>query len=261
MTEWDIALNAFKAHGKWIISGACIGIVFAFLIFLYQKPVWQAEMVVGPTDRTGIQSLSSILPQGAADAPALQYFVKRIDASQSSDFTRFETLLESPQITRHLIREDQDIVPFKSVETLQVWLNDNLQIRPYGLTPYRKVTLRHTDGAQAAAILGRIYSHSDQTVRQDTRIKTDRRIVYLKNQLDIVRNPDHRNAVISLLKEQEQTAMMVAIDNAFAGELIVPPTVLAEPIAPKAVILFPALTIAGAIIGFMLGGLIRALQQ
>jgi len=79
MNEFTQSIDILKTHFKSIVVGCVIGAIIAFLIMIFQKPVYQAEMIIAPTERTGVPSLSSFLPKAAADAPALQYFVERID--------------------------------------------------------------------------------------------------------------------------------------------------------------------------------------
>ena len=261
MNEWEMAVTALKLHGKFIFFGIMSGLVLAIFLLLFQKPVWQAEMIIGPTERTGVPSLASFLPQTAADAPALQYFVERIDATHSTDFTLFETLLNSAQTVENLSRLNADVLPVRDPQQLQLWLDDHLKIKPLGMTPYRKVTLRHTDKNTVTALLGSLYKTTDQTIRQDKKIKAQRRIAYLNEQLKTVQNPDHRDAIIALLKEQEQTAMMVSIDHEFAAELIEPPHLLPKKVAPNAIILIPLLVFASGFIGLMLSGFQKALKS
>ena len=261
MNEWDLAVDAFRLHGKSIFAGVILGLFIASIIFTLQKPVWQSEMIVGPSERTGVPSMASLLPRNAADAPALQYFVERIDAAHSTDFTLFETLLNSPQSILNFSKANLENLPVNDTNELQLWLNKNLKIRPVGITPYLRVILRHKEKNQGPLILRMLYKTTDQTIRNDKKIKTQRRIVYLNQQLKIVKSPEHRDAIIALLKEQEQIAMMVSIDNEFAAELIEPPHTLPKHVAPNAVILFPLFAFAGGFIGLMLSGFIRAIKK
>jgi LPS O-antigen subunit length determinant protein (WzzB/FepE family) len=249
MNEFSQSLAILKTHAKSIIFGCLIGALIAFLILLLQKPVYQAEMIIGPTARTGVPSLSSLLPKTAADAPALQYFVERIDASQSTDFTVFETLLTSPSI--HLQVNDNMI----DADNKHQWLDKRLKLRPVGLTQFRKVTLKDTNKEKLIPILNTLYRLTDQAIRNDAQSKTQRRISYLNEQLKTTMNPDHRDAIIALLKEQEQTAMMVSIDNHFAADIIEPAYVLNKPIAPNWTILLPLFIALGGFLGLVISGL------
>lgn len=245
MNEFTQSMDIIKTNFKLIVVGCIIGAVLATLIVLFQKPVYQAEMIVAPTERTGVPSLSSFLPKGAADAPALQYFVERIDASQSTDFTVFETLLTSASIHNQM---DKKLV------SSHEWLKKKLKIRPVGLTQFRKVTLRDTNKEKLIPILNTLYRLTDQSIRNDKKSKTQRRIIYLNEQLKTTFNPDHRDAIIALLKEQEQTSMMVSIDTHFAADIIEPAYIISKPVAPNGMILFPVLIILSGFLGLVVGG-------
>jgi len=247
MNEFDLVLLTLRNNGKYIFGGALIGLVIAILITLFQTPVYQATMIVAPTDRTGVPSLSSFIPQAAADAPALQYFVERIDASQSNDFTVFETLITSPSILNKL---NDNIRP----QNPQSWFQSRLKIKPHGLSQFRKITLRHTDQTQAIAILNQLYNVTDQTIRMNKKRQTARRISYLNEQLANVQNPNHRDAMIALLREQEQTAMMASIDNEFAAKIIEPAYISSKPIAPNWKILTPVFMMIGGLFGLIISG-------
>lgn len=261
MNEWDYALQTIRQHGRYIAIGMIVGCICATIIIIIQKPVWQATMIVGPTEKTGIPSLSSFLPNSAADAPALQYFVERIDASKSSDFTIFETMITSPTIIKKTMSDHNIKLPYKNENDLRKYFSKNLKIRSHGLTPFKKITLQHHDVQIAIQILYALYKHTDQEIRKHKKSKTNRRISYLTEQLKIIRNPQHREAIISLLKEQEQISMMISIDNEFSAQIIEPPHSSIKPIFPNWKILFPCLIFTGGIIGFMFSGFKKSLQK
>ncbi len=257
MNEWDIALNALRNHGRSILIGMVVGCICVVLVIIFQKPVYQATMIVGPTEKTGVPSLNSFLPKAAADAPALQYFVERIDASRATDFTIFETKINSPEIIKSIAKNESFNIP----NDTQKWARNHLKIRSSGMTPFRKITLDSHDKNRAVDILNALYETTDQSIRADKKLKTVRRISYLNQQLKTIRNPDHRDAIVALLKEQEQIAMMVSIDNEFAAEIITPTYASANPIAPNGEILFPAFIFAGGMLGLVLGGLKQAIKK
>jgi hypothetical protein len=257
MNEWDIALHGIRNHGRSILAGTVIGCICAILVMIFQKPVYQAIMIVGPTEKTGVPSLNSFLPKAAADAPALQYFVERIDASRATDFTVFETKISSPDIITSIAKNKSFGIP----PDTQKWARNHLKIRSQGMTPFRKITVEDHNVSHAIAILNALYETTDQSIRADKKLKTVRRISYLNQQLKTVRNPDHRDAIVALLKEQEQIAMMVSIDNEFAAEIITPAYVSEKPIAPNGKILFPAFMFAGGFLGLMLSGLRKAMKK
>jgi len=252
MTEIDITFQTLRTHAKGIVTGVVMGCLVAVSITFLQPPTWRAEMIIAPTERTGVPSLSSFLPQTGADAPALQYFVERIDASHSTDFTVFETLITAPAIIQQV---DPTMIPTDGDSRL--WLDRHLSIRPVGMTQFRRITLTDTHKDKLIPLLNTLYHLTDKTIRNDKKAKTARRITYLNTELENVRHPDHRDAIIALLKEQEQTAMMAEIDAAFAADIIQPATLLPKPVAPNPSIIFPIAIFIGGFIGFIISGLLR----
>ncbi len=100
-----------------------------------------------------------------------------------------------------------------------------MRIRPVGATQMRRITLEMKDKTLATDLLRALHRLSDETIRADVRIRTDQRISYLREKLGEVANPDQRDALVGLLKEQERMRMMVGIDNDFSAEMIDPPTI------------------------------------
>jgi hypothetical protein len=258
MNEWDIAIQSIERHGRVIAIGLLGGLILALCIIIFQKPVYQAEMVIAPAQRTGMPNLSSFLPQGTNETPVLQYFVDRIDAANASDFTTFETIINGPQLARYLKRERPNLIP--SSDTAR-WLKNHIKIRGVGTTPYRKITIKHDRRDEAIQLLGILFSETDKIIRRDALMKTSRRIAYLKEELKKTLHPDHRDAIIALLKEQERSAMTVSIDNYFAAIPIEQPHASLKPIAPDWRIAFPVCLIAGALLGLMISGLISAIRR
>ena len=258
MSEWDHAIRILQDHGKSILIGMVMGMCCAAIVMFIQKPVWEAKMIVAPASQPGMPSMANFLPKMGAGAPVLQYFVERIDAAGGSDFSAFETLITSPRLADAL---EQSGALTPSSGPMAKWLKDHVRVRSVGMTPFREITLRHTDKQAAATLLDMLYRKTDMMIRQDAKTKTNRRITYLKEQLKTVRNPDHRDAMVALLKEQEQTAMMVSIDTAFAARTIDGASVGYKPVAPDWRLLFPVFIFAGGIFGFMLSGLREALQK
>ena len=259
MNEWDIAVQSIERHGRGIAIGLICGIILAALILIFQKPMYQAEMVIAPAQRTGMPNLSSFLPQGINDTPVLQYFVDRIDAANASDFTTFETIFNGPQLARYLSQERGRLVP--PTNDVTKWIKHAVKIKGVGTTPYRKITLRHPDQDKAAQLLAVLFEQTDKIIRRNALMKTSRRIAYLKEELKKTIHPDHRDAMIALLKEQERSAMTVSIDNNFAAIPIEAPTVSSRPVSPDWRIVFPICLFACGIIGLMISGLAQAIRR
>lgn len=257
--EWDITIRTIRDHGHAMVIGAIIGLIIACATLLIQKPVWQASMIIAPTERTGIPNLSSILPQTLNDTPVLQYFVERLDASNSSDFTTFQTLMNGPQMADYLMEHHPDMIP--DHEAPATWLLKNIKIRPYGTTPYKKITIRGTDKNNITLLLNTLFRQTDHIIRQNALGQTNRRITYLREELKQTNNPNHKDAIIALLKEQERIAMTVAIDHHFAAKPIQYPSLSDKPVAPDWRIIFPAFICIGLFLGLICHQIMMAIKR
>jgi LPS O-antigen subunit length determinant protein (WzzB/FepE family) len=257
--EWDITIKSIQSHWKSMAIGLFIGLIVAICILIFQKPVWQAKMIIAPTERTGIPNLSSFLPQTLNETPVFQYFVERLDASNASDFITFQTLMNGPEIADYILKNHDDLIADKTQPAY--WLSRNVKIRPYGTTPYKKVTLNGTDRQKITSLLNILFQQTDSTIRQNALAKTNRRITYLREELKKTRHPDHRDAMIALLKEQERIAMTVSIDHHFAAVPIQYPVVSNKMIAPDWRLIIPVCLFIGLVFGLIASQIITALKR
>lgn len=249
-------VGAFWASRRETLLGFAVGIVLAFLLCLALPTKWEARMTVGPAGRGAGPDLSAFLP--ASESPTVQYLLQRVGSMTAADFAVYEMLMTSPRVAAALLKDETLKSRLESAcsgcgkdaAKLTRWLECAVRARPVGATQMRRMTLRMKDKTLATDILRALHRLSDETIRADARIRTDQRISYLREKLGDVANPDQRDALVGLLKEQERLRMMVGIDNDFAAEMIDPPSIPARPASPDPFVLFPAFAFLGAAAGF-----------
>ncbi len=263
------AFQALLKAWAFIAGGAVLGLV-AVLIFLhFAVPQYRAEMLIGPTAQTSGVDLTSML--GQFDLPNLQYIVRRPGTSESADFTRFEHILRGASVAGVLVknpyvrRNAAFDAPFRflgnnDVDTpaeLAAYLEDNVSVEPVGQTHLRRVSYMHADPEFAVFLLRAMQKAADDIIRADVRAQTGKRIAYLTTQLDEVLHPQHKDALVSMLMEQEHLRMMVNMDEPYAASLAEAPSVSAKPHWPNKSIFIPAFILVGAFAGYVLSGLFR----
>jgi hypothetical protein len=242
--------------------GLGIGVLVAVMLCFVLPPKWQARMTVGPAGRGAGADLSAFLP--ASESPTIQYLLQRVGSVTAADFSVYETLMTSPRIAAALQKDDAfkdglaDLCDDCTTDAsaLSRWLECHVRIRPLGATQMRRVILRMNDRDMAADLLRALHRLTDETIRADARIRTDQRIQYLRAQMAVVNNPDHRDALVDLLKDQERTRMMVGIDHDFAAEAIDPPSLSSRPVFPNPYIFLPVFALLGLAAG-LIAGLVR----
>lgn len=239
--------------------GLLAGFALAFILCFILPPKYEARMTIGPAGRGAGSDLSAFLP--ASESPTIQYLLQRVGSVTAADFAVYETLMTSPRVAGALQKDEA----FKGklaglcrncdtdASALARWLESHLRSRPLGATQMRRVTLRMHNANFATDLLRGLHRLSDETLRADARIRTDQRIQYLRAQMAVVNNPDHRDALIGLLKEQERTRMMVGIDHDFAAEAIDPPILNDRRVFPDPFLFLPVFGLLGLITGLVFG--------
>jgi uncharacterized protein involved in exopolysaccharide biosynthesis len=246
-------------HRRIGLIGLGAGMVAGLVLCLILPAKWEARMLVGPAGRGASADLSALLP--AAQSPTIQYVLQRVGSVTAADFSVYETLLTSPRVATALQKDgamgeklgDLCRACADTPAALAQWLSANVRVSPVGTTQMRRISLRLHDREFATDLLRALHRLTDETIRVDARARTDERISYLRAQLGMVANPDHRDALVGLLKEQERTRMMVGIDQDYAAEAVDPASISNKPAFPDPGIFIPVFGLLGLIAGLAQG--------
>lgn len=260
----DVILWAWAVR-SWIAGGVVAGVLAAFIWMMLSVPQYRVTMLVGPTTRTGTPDISALFPENASFA--LEYVLRSFGPGDSSDFMRFETILRGPTVSAALL-QDQSLQPGVNADrrwafqgerniddpsALSAYLNKKVRIEPVGNTPMRRITYHHADPQFGRQLLLALYGQTDGLIRDEIRTKTDARIAWLKKTLFSSSDPEHRRMLTTLLMEQEQVRMILALDEPFAAALAEPPAVSSKPVWPDKALLFAVFALMGAATGFLVG--------
>lgn len=74
-------------------------------------------------------------------------------------------------------------------------------------------------------------------------------------------NPEHRRALTNLLMEQERVKMLVSIDQSYTATIVEPAANLPKPSWPKPLLILPIFMMIGAVLGFVLHGVLLLARQ
>ena len=253
----DRLFESLIAAKKAILYGLIIGAVIASLAMLILPKEYRAEIVIAPIEKTSGQDISSLLPRSTM--PALQYFTQRLAGLASIEFLTFENTLQTQRIAQSL-KQNSAIteqlfpdMPATDVSTAKIrdYLQKEIAIIPVGTTPLRRIVFYHTDPSFAAAFLQMLYDRTEGLMKQDVKERANHILENLDQALRETRSPDHREALVAMLKEQEHLKMLASVDTAYAARVIEPPVTTPKPVRPNGYILFPFLMIAGAFIGYI----------
>ena len=95
------------------------------------------------------------------------------------------------------------------------------------------VSLVAEDPKKSEWLLNTLLRDADSIIREDRRKDVESRIAYLTAALPQVTQTDQRDAIISLLSDQEQSMMTIQADNRYASALVDTPHADLKPTSPS----------------------------
>ena len=263
------ALRSLWRARLYLLAGGVLGVLAAALVLGAAVPHYRASMLVSPTTRTGSPDISSLFPENAGYA--IEYVLRSFGPADSSDFMRFEQILRGPAVAQRLLKDDDAMAgisrdrfftflppPVNTPEKLAAYLQNHLKVEPVGNTPMRKLVYDHPDQVFATKLLSTLHRMADTIIREGMREKTARRVAWLGETIGQIQNPEHRRTLTTLLMQQEQIRMILALDEPYAALIAEPPAAASDkPSWPRKPIVLPAGLLIGMVLGFALHGLRR----
>ena len=242
-------------QAKWhVLIGMLCGSILAFILLSSLQPEYKTEMILAPAQKSSSSDFAGLLP--GANIPALQFFTKQITQLSSAEFLTFENTLLSSRVAEQLKNDPEILTQLNLVQNRVTDIRDYLQkevrIYPVGSTPLRRVFIYHTDPVFAQKFLQHMYDTTDALIKADTKQRAEQLLSHLDTVLQNTRSPDHREALTALLKEQQHIKLMTSIDMPFAAQLIEPPIAGSKSARPDPYLLYPALILLGAFLGYIL---------
>lgn len=250
----------------FIIFGAILGATVGLFLILTLQPHYEARMIVAPAL---VQDTGESLMRFETGGDAVRRSIG-LDNSLPADFVKFEQVLRENTVAGILSHYDgvldkiahDHMFTFTPDEQmngglLSDYLLRHIKIQPIGTTGSRMISYAHPDPQFAVKILKHLHTIADETIRQKTAGETQERIAWLQKELSQSANPDHRDALTSLLLAQERRRMLVAMDQPFAAEIVEPPAASAKPDWPSKPLVLLAAIFIGMLAGFTLSSLRR----
>jgi hypothetical protein len=110
----------------------------------------------------------------------------------------------------------------------------------------------HPDPAFAVAVLDATHRNADAMVREATLAQIEGQIAHLRAELAEVADRTRRRALESLLTDQYQAQGLIAADQPFAVEVLVPATAGSTPSSANPIMVLASAAVVGAALGVVL---------
>ncbi len=262
-------------------------LVLAWLALL-ARPVWTAELRVYPAPSSsgvaarrglaglaeagGLGALAGSLG-GAEAAPPFRYFLSALAAPGVA-----EQLAGDPALMHHVFagewdaersqwrapsglrtslrglvwavlgRPRQDWTP-PDAARLRVFLEDRVTVQTTVKSPLTVLRFSDGDPAFAAQFLQAVAEAADAQLREARAARSEANIAYLERQLALTTRVEAREALITMLSEEERQAMLSAPGLSYAAERFGQPQVSRWPSQPQPLPLLVAGLVAGLVLG------------
>lgn len=260
-------------RGKWIILAfALIGFALGVKRLHEHTPVFEARMVVAPslsTDPTMVGG-GGTSQGGQLGALAGLAGLSISSKAQATTFDRLKEAFKSFELAQTLDRKyglfmrifggswdaqtqtwtrpqgwrfelDQSIAEFlrqptwqpPSMESLANYIGGSMQVEEEKNSPFISIKVQHPDAEFALNLLKVAYAEADQLLREQDRRQINQRRSYLEERLARTSLNDMRQVVLTLMAQEERSAMLLDSDLPYAARTIEPPYVSSKPVALK----------------------------
>lgn len=132
---------------------------------------------------------------------------------------------------------------------LQQFMDKYLSVDDPADKPFATVNFSHEDPAFAVHVLELLNRDVDNYLRGQALLRATENIEYLTQQLSVVTNAEHRQAIAQTLSDQEKIRMMAKATAPYAAEIFGRATVSVKPTSPNPVVVLLGSCIMGMILG------------
>ena len=250
-------LGSFWQAKVYMIIGAIVALICAFVFLLSVTPKYKAVMIVAPADGYALGDYASSVQYD--QIAALPFWRPKDQEGASTDFYRFIHTIRGASAANILIKDESLLIGINkgqknkigSAEELSVYLNKNIRVDPLGATPLRRIGYAHSKSKFASAMLRKLHLVADQMIRRDRRRQSQSRIEYLENALKKTIHPDHRKGITNLLMQQEHIQMLANLDEAYAAIVVEPASSSPKPTWPNKPLTWSVALLLGLMFGYI----------
>lgn len=246
-------LRIFWGRRRFLFLSMFAGLLFAIALIFILRPQYECWMIVAPP-RQGAESLNFL----ADDLPPVLAPSSRPMTSKEGDYVRFQQSLRGAAVASIFLKLDgvqpslAEAAPVRgmsaSISTPQLlsdYLEHDVRLEPVSDTESIRLVYRHPDPQFGEKLLRNLVKIGDQLIRLDVRKDVDARVDWLKRELKITLNPDHRQALTRLLMAEERRRMLLSIETPYAVSIVEEATSSPHPVYPSKALLLLVFLAAG----------------
>lgn len=280
----QIVKRRWLSIGLGVAGAVALGVVYLHVA----QPLYTSELLVSPTSREGTSpaaGLSSIadfagISLSSQGQPNFSAYMEGLRSRQLADL-----LAQDQNLMQQIYRDawDEETGTFappsgfrytvvKAIKgalgypetgwaspsgaDLHEFLKEELAITPNDESGFLALSIKTADPALGREILQKAHFTLDNYIRQQRATSGKAYVDYLSKRLAAVQVGDYREALLSVLAQQEKSLMLASDPNAYAAEAFGPAYSSKRPTSPK-----PIPTLLAAIVAGLMAGVAWALMR
>ncbi|MDA1101389.1 MAG: hypothetical protein O2967_20685 [Proteobacteria bacterium] len=254
---------------KWaVVLVALIGAAKGINDARHFSPIYEAQMTMAPSGDTefappasgggglfGAARSFGLISGGGATATSLDYFKQIIGSHSLADVLQEKHgLLQKvfkgswdaaggkwiePQIDESSIRQrlrryfhfNPPRVPDR--RSLANFVGSAVRVEAINGSPFYKISVRHSDPKFALYLLETVYREADELLAANDQRKQTHQREYIRTQLERARLKEVRDALLGVLMQLEQKAMLANAERPYSIKLLEAPWVTPQPKEPN----------------------------
>ncbi len=254
---------------RWfLIGGALIGLIIAFVIIVTAKPYYKASMMLAPAEFLAGSAQREYRADDKENENKTRHDFSAGFMTFSSTFSGVKTaaaLNQDPNIAKAIAKDSpfglwRSLTPV-SPEELSEYIKRAVRLTQEGQEPAYRLTYHHPDPQFAKEFLTKIHEITDRHIRSDLRESSANRIQYLKSIINHADNPEHKRAMTDYLLAQERLNMLVTVESPFAAAVLEPAYASAKPVWPDKPLTAAVLGFVGLLLGYIAGLITRTAKE
>lgn len=135
------------------------------------------------------------------------------------------------------------------------YLSEHLSVSSEGQQDIKHLGIVVKDPQFGVFLLNAVHNEADNIIKERKRVRAEAQINYLKKELAIVTVAEHRQALTTLLVENERTLMLINPDTPLAAEIVESPVIPPVPNSPQPLLILLLCVGAGLGLFFVLAAL------
>lgn len=234
----DAILAGLKSYKKQIIVIFMICFMLSCLASSFITKKHTAFMVVSPAlhdlkEKDKSKKENESFEHGKDDFDKFLYLLTSRDVAKKLNSDKEISAKLKAKFSLSSILLYGRIYSKNDIETIQDYIQKNLNIENIKDTNMKRITLKHSSPAFAKYLLGSLYKQADDIIKNNEKNKNEKEIAFIKRQLEESNTSKNSEVFLDLLQHQLQIKAMLGVNLPYSADTVEEINVSSIPNSPS----------------------------